>query len=542
MRILKKWLAIGAGFLCMSGMLAGCSGKNTHDQTFRFPLSAEPRQIDPQVSTDPASVAVVAAVFEGLTRLDENGKAVPAAAIWEVSQDGRTYTFHLKQSYWSTVRDKESEWHKPQQVTADDFVFGMQRAVSPSTNSSLAEKLFGIQNAEQIAQGSMPVSKLGVTALDNQTLQIKLTEPDNEFPEKLTATPFMPCNRRFFEQTAGRYGLETAYLISNGPFYVKNWVHQEYLSLVRSEDYHGDVYPAGVRYVITPYEDVLGSMEGGTLDAHELDPDQIQQAKKNDVRVVEMQDTVESIWLNHQIQFLSSPEIRRALRAGIEWNEVSGQLDARFAKIATGFISEKSRVGTEYYRTGNNALSAKTDVGRAQSELRSGMKALGLSEMPVLTVLCANDEYSTDLARYIVQSWQKNISLFCKLEPLDEGALATRLAVGNYEIAVAPMTASGMTALDTLKTYRREDVKNYTRYQGKTYNQLIDRSLEGTVTREEAEKLERMLWDDCVAIPLSFHTRFFGLPHTVSGVVVRPFGGGAFGAPFDFRFAEKETD
>lgn len=109
-------------------------------KSFRFSLSAEPRQLDPQVAEDAASVAVVSALFEGLTRLDEKGKAVAAAAEWTVSEDGLTYTFRLRPSKWSNGDP----------VTADDFVFGMQRTVSPATGSGLASRLSGIQGAAAV--------------------------------------------------------------------------------------------------------------------------------------------------------------------------------------------------------------------------------------------------------------------------------------------------------------------------------------------------------------------------------------------------------
>ena len=76
--------------------LPSCQDKTLAGRSFYFPLDAEPRQLDPQVSTDRSSMTVAAALFEGLTRLDENGKAVPAAAQWTVSEDRMTYTFTLR--------------------------------------------------------------------------------------------------------------------------------------------------------------------------------------------------------------------------------------------------------------------------------------------------------------------------------------------------------------------------------------------------------------------------------------------------------------
>ena len=76
--------------------MAGCRKKTPEGKAFRFLLDSDPRQLDPQVSTDRSSVTMAAALFEGLARLDENGEAEPAAATWTVSEDRRTYTFTLR--------------------------------------------------------------------------------------------------------------------------------------------------------------------------------------------------------------------------------------------------------------------------------------------------------------------------------------------------------------------------------------------------------------------------------------------------------------
>ena len=128
--------------------MAGCRKKTPEGKAFRFLLDSDPRQLDPQVSTDRSSVTMAAALFEGLARLDENGEAEPAAATWTVSEDRRTYTFTLRESSWSVQpsRSDDNLWKSPTPVTAQDFVFGMQRAVLPETGSALAQELYGIEN------------------------------------------------------------------------------------------------------------------------------------------------------------------------------------------------------------------------------------------------------------------------------------------------------------------------------------------------------------------------------------------------------------
>ena len=185
---MKKLLCLLLTGCVLIGCLAGCGPDDGLGGGFRFPVAAEPSALDPQMAPDDAAVTVLCALFEGLTRLDEKGKPVPAAAAWTVSEDGLTYTFTLKESYWSAnpVKGKEQPWDQNLAVTADDFLFAFERLGDPDTHSPLADELAGITN---------------VTADDEKTLTVTLSAPDDTFPARMATSPFFPCHRAFFEAT-----------------------------------------------------------------------------------------------------------------------------------------------------------------------------------------------------------------------------------------------------------------------------------------------------------------------------------------------------
>ncbi len=528
--------------------LSGCRRDTPYGKSFRFPLDSEPRQIDPQVSTDASSVALVSALFEGLTRLDENENAVPAAATWTVSDDGLQYTFRLRETYWSTLpaaEDPEEKtiWEDPIMVTAQDFVFGMQRAVAPDTGSSLASELFGIQNAREVNEGKKPVSDLGVRAVNEQELVITLTEPDPSFPEKLAGTPFMPCNEQFFEYTAGRYGLEQQYVLSNGAFTLETWNHNTSLLLRKNENYHGidDVYPATVQYVIQEDDEAGQALLDGTLDAAALSPTQLSAAQESNLQIQTMEDTIEYIWLNNSLTCFSSSSVRCALRDALAWDLLAEQMDASYCSPAQGYIAPDALLpGSERYRHAQNSRATVTDAKKARQQLEAGLAELQLDSMPTLSVLCADDAYSMNLARYVIQSWQSNLSLYFQLEAVPADTLLTRIQVGNYQIAIGAQTGRSLYAMGALSSFlSTATFGNYARYSNSSFDKLYNELSAGAYTRADVDRLESMLVEDCPSIPLDFQKRFFGIPETCSGIVIRPFGGGAFGSEFDFRHAGK---
>lgn len=518
--------------------LPACQGKSLAGRSFYFPLDAEPRQLDPQVSTDRSSMTVAAALFEGLTRLDENGKAVPAAADWTVSGDQTVYTFTLR----------ESQWSNGDPVTADDFLFGIQRAVQPSTRSTLASQLFDIQGAEDINQGRAELSALGVEARDERTLVITLREPNDAFPERVAATPFMPCNRAFFESTGGRYGLEKDYVLTNGPFLLSRWSHGEYLVIKKHEGYHdqASILPAAVRYVIGAVEDPVASLTEEKLDAAEIPVSQADAAREQGLQLIPLEDTIEYLWMNNGVNGLKKADTRAALRAALQWDALTSLIGEAGYAPAQGYTAPAALLhGGERYRTEANARFPDTVSGgtvtaaQAQQLLAGGMAGEGLTAMPKLTLLCADDEFSQDLARYILQSWQKNLGLYFNMEALSEAELETRVRVGNYELALCASQAEGLTALEALGEFSSGSTHNLARFADASYDALYEKARIGDVTREKLERLEAALGTACPSVPLYFKTRYFALPEKVSGIVIRPFGGGAFGSEIDFRAAGK---
>lgn len=539
-RILCALLALCLAVTC----LGGCKKKQKGDGTgggFRFPIAAEPTILDPQMAQDDPSVTVLCALFEGLTRLDNDGKAIPAAADWTVSEDGLTYTFTLKESYWNVnaVEGQEHPWDEPLRVTADDFLFAIQRIADPATGSPLTAELAGILNAEAVSKGEKPIEELGVKALDSTHLTITLTAPDSDFPARLATSPFFPCHRAFFEYTAGRYGLEEEYVLSNGAFRLAAWNHGENLLLYKHNDYHDAdaIAPEAVRFVIG-VEDPVTALKEGDLSAAPLSAAQAATVGE-DIRTAKLDDTVRSLWFNTAATPLSNGDIRRALRDGIQWDSVHGFVKKSGETVATGYVPPAATVsGSEIYRTAGNALSPTTDAAAAKESLQKGLTALEIASPNRIRieVLAAEDSVSTDIARYIVQSWQKNLGIAVTLTLVSEQELARRVKNGNYQAALYTHTPTGLTGGENLSAFASAAPDNFARLKDDKVDAAITAALAGG--RAELTALERAVWEACPAVPISFPCRYYGFAADTADIVARPFGGGRYQGPLDFRSAK----
>ncbi len=190
-------------------------------------LTEEPPQLDSSRSTDQVSGVVLGHVMEGLLRYDNQGELAPGMAEqWRVDELGATFRLRA-----------DGRWSDGQPVTAHDFVFAWQLALDPENASEYAFILYPIKNAEAVNRGELPVTELGVRALDARTLEVAFERPIAFF-DKLTAfSTYFPVREDFYRATEGRYGAEADQLLYNGPFALSGWVHGQSLQLDRNPYY-----------------------------------------------------------------------------------------------------------------------------------------------------------------------------------------------------------------------------------------------------------------------------------------------------------------
>ena len=234
----KRWLAVLLAFLMLLSF-TGCTKKTNTAGKMHYDLTSEPINLDPQTASDLSSLTVINQMFEGLVAVDENGGIICAAASsYDVSADGLTYEFMLRSSL---------TWNDGSLLDAEDFAFGLQRVLLSDTRSPHAGKFFGIRNAEEYHAGKVDFSEVGIHH-NGLRLVITLKQPDETFLNRLADSAAFPCDTAFFDSTKGKYGLEADSILSNGPFYLETWAHEQYLKLTKNDRYReaSDVKISGV--------------------------------------------------------------------------------------------------------------------------------------------------------------------------------------------------------------------------------------------------------------------------------------------------------
>ncbi len=185
---------------------------------------ADPVSLDPNKIAGTQEDRIVSDLMVGLVQSDPEGRPVPGMATsWDASPDGKVWTFHLRDAKWSDGMP----------VTADDFVFGMRRLVTPATGSQYASLMFIIQNAEAINSGKLPPSALGVRAIDPRTLEIRLVHPAPYLPELAKHQTMYPIPRHAVEKWGDAW-TQPSHYVGNGPFKLVDWRLGDHIRAVKN--------------------------------------------------------------------------------------------------------------------------------------------------------------------------------------------------------------------------------------------------------------------------------------------------------------------
>lgn len=207
-------------------------GALAEEQVIRIP-TGEPVTMDPGVSTGFDELAILFNVYDGLTGIDQaTGEVVPRVAeSWEPNEDGTAFTF--------TIRE-DAAWSDGTPLTANDFVYSWRRVLDPNTISAYVPALYYLLNAEAIVEGTVPLEELGVEAVDERTLLVTLAGPLAFFPRIAATWTYFPVPQHIIEEFGDGWTDTGEPAVSNGPYIMESWSHNQSIVLVPNPNYAGD--------------------------------------------------------------------------------------------------------------------------------------------------------------------------------------------------------------------------------------------------------------------------------------------------------------
>lgn len=495
--------------------------------------SAEIPTLDSSIMEDQVGFNVANNIMEGLYRLDQDNKPVPAMAESEaeVSEDGLTYTFKIRDAQWSNGTP----------VTAHDFVYAWQRAINPDTGSPYGPYFMEgmIKNATEIGKGTAKIEDLGIKAEDDKTLVIELERPVAYFLSLMTFGAFYPLNEAFVTEQGDKYAATSDNLIYNGPFVLTDWDGTGDWKYKKNDNYwdKDSVKLDEINVnVVKETATAVQLYEKNQTDRVILSAEYAMQYAGDPEVHEELESSVFYFKLNQQRDGKATPlanvNVRKAISKAFNKEELAdavlanGSLPANFLVPTDLVFNEEGKDFREI--SGDHALY---NVEEAQALWAKGLEELGTDKV-TLEILGGDTENAKKQQEWYKSELEKNLpGLTIKLK---EVPFAVRLDLDNasdYDIQAAGWGADFEDPISYLELFTTNSPQNGLSYSNPEFDALIESTktthANDPVKRWEAfaaaEKL--LLEDDAVIAPNYQRGRMALMKPTVQGLVTHKYGG-----------------
>lgn len=522
----KFWniLITAVMILNVLAIFTGCEEDDGSGHTFKYNLSSNPQNLDPQLASDESSIMVIENIMSGLVKKGADGSIQPdAAKSYTISDDGLVYTFELKDDiYWESAADFTEK------LTANDFVFAFQRIYdSEALFSPYIDDFLCIKNAEAVSKDSLSKEKLGVTATSDKTLQIELEYPCFDLLEKLTLTGAKPCSKAFFEFTKGRYGLSAETTASNGAFYLKEWNYDpywdnNYMILRRnksnSENYF--TYPYSLNFFIKKGTDSnMSDFLAGDIDCTVVSnyDKKIFEKKRYESYATKTYGLI----FNTNSKYLASKSIREALSSSFVRVESQNHDYVSGCGIIPLGVSV---AGRKYRELVSDEGFNLYDKGKALSLWNNELKANNLVSIDGLKITVPESFGETALISSVTEQWQQNLEFYCGVEVVSENEYQLKLSNGNYDIALVEIQSESGTAGGFLDRFSSNNdlITPNTRYAVAGAAAQISKAENLGKATELYTNAEQIIIDSYEFIPICYGNEYFIFPDNVTDLNYDP--------------------
>jgi oligopeptide transport system substrate-binding protein len=482
---------------------AGCGGSDdggsgSGDNTITVNWGTEPPSLDPGLATDVTSSNILLNIMDPLVKLGDDLEPVPSLAeSWQESDGGKTVTFKLR---------TDGRWTNGDPVTANDFEYSWKRTISPELAADYAYQFFGIVGAEEYnsceSNCDALKNKVGVKALDAQTLQVKLTTPQPWFVQQVAHHSFLAVNQKAVEQFGDKW-TEASNIVTNGPFNLASWQHDSRIDLVKNPDWRNanDVSLQRVNgRMITDGTTSVQAFEAGEIDVTaDLPPDDIPRLKETPE--YERYDALGTYYYGLNVTNVPDVNQRRAMALAIDRQTIIDNIAQADQEPATGF-TPAGMPGFDTIDPNSPWLPEAGDMDQAKelmSQVSSPKKSI---------TLWYNEDPAHKQIAVAVQSMWKELGIDVTLKaqefaqfleflgpPPNKAVDAYRLGwIGDY-----------VDAMNFLELWTCESGNNNTNFCDKSYDQLVAQARNTPDNAKRYElygQLEQKLFGENGSVPV----------------------------------------
>lgn len=481
------------------------TGNNTEEQEAASPQvlnlieDDDIATLDVMQAHDSISNNVLSNTMEGLYGLNDKSEVVLAGAEkHDVSEDGLTHTFTLRENVWSNGDP----------VTANDYEFAWKRTLKETGFYAYQFVNAKILNADSISNGEKSVDELGVKAVDEKTLVVTLSAPNPLFEATLLFSPFFPVNQAFLESQGENYGKEANQVVYNGPFTITEWKHDQGWTYKKNPQYwdSNNIKLEEINvFVVKEEATAVNLYDTGKVDRVELSSATVDQYKEDPNFFVENRGSLGFLRFNHNHEALKNEHIRRAI--DMAWDKKAlTDVILNNGSSATYFLVPESATlspSGEKFRDLNGDFTGTFE--EAKQSLEKGLKEIGKDSI-TLNILAADATDSRAIAEYFKSQIETNlpgVTIKISVQPFQR-RLELEKAI-DYDISISTYVPLNTDPISYLEMFVTDGNFNRMDYSNSNYDDLVTKAkneLDLNKRYEYMLEAEKILFDDAAIGPM----------------------------------------
>ena len=463
-------------------------------------LGAEVASLDPHKIEGSTASTVVHDLIEGLTTEDENGNLIPLIAKRWITKDNKTFVFYLR---------KDAKWSNGDRVTAHDFVYSWRRLADPNTASPYAWylEMTTMQNAAEIIKGDKKPETLGVKALNDFTLEVKLNDSLPYFPKMLVHTPVKPVHKATIEKFGSKWTRAENY-IGNGAFTLKKWTVNERIVLEKNANYMDADQVIIEKVTYLPIENQVSEMNrflSGEIDLTAQVPNEhFSRLSKDYSDALKISPLLCTYY--YGVRVTNPPfddvRIRKALAYALDRN------------IITHYITGKGETPAYYFTPDKTADMvaelpeyATWSQEKRNDEARRLLKEAGYDEENPLEfeLLYNTSENHKKIAAAVRQLWKQTLPVRVSMINEEWKTYLDTRRFGSFQVARSGWCGDYNEPSTFLTLLMSNNSSNDMHYKSQAYDAILNRALQATSSQDRLQaykEAEAMLATDMPLIPI----------------------------------------
>ena len=497
------------------------AGSTTGEKILKVQVGPDPETVDPALNSAVDGGNMILHAFEGLLTLDENGQLKEGQAeSWETSEDGLTWTFHLRDGL---------KWSDGTDLTAEDFVYSWQRVCDPNVAAPYAETVLGmVKGYDEAVAGD--ITKLDVQAPDEKTVVVNLAHPCSYFGELAAFATLNPVQKATVEANGDAWATSADTYISNGPFMMTEWVPGSHITFSKNPNYWNAEAIKLDKLEFELIEDsnaAYSAYTSGEVDMiKDVPTEEIPSLQGNEEFHVDPIIGTYYVSLNLQKEYFQDARVRKALSLAIDRNYVAntlmqGTYSPASAIVGPGWLdtdgssfAENANGGTPYID--NDNFDANLEEAKKLLEEAGYPNGEGFPQIEYTT----NDAgYHKVVAEYLQQAWAA-IGIDLKVNIVEWASFTPMRRNGEFDVARNGWVGDYTDPSNILELFCTTNGNN----DGKDTNADFDAAIEDSrVTTDAAtrsadlHKAEDLLMEDAGCIPIAYYNDFWLQSSKITG-------------------------